>query len=251
MEGITMSGRSGLLGRLAGLLRGGLASFVREREQRSPGAVYERAIAQRLVQYGELKDAVAGILYTRNKLEGEIVGRREELAHLAAMVKRALQRADDEDALAAIERRQALLAEVERAEQELVALRDEAEEAKGSLVRFREEIRALERERGRALALLASARARRRVHAVLEGLAVDADLRALESVREHVARTTLEPELAAEGELQIRLRRLRDEARSETARRELAELKSERAARLGASAGGAPAAGAEGARSEA
>lgn len=239
-----MSRESGLLARLAGLVRGGLAAFVREREQRSPGAVYERAIAQRLAQYGELKDAVAGILYTRNKLEGEVVGRHEELAHLAETVQRALQRGDDEGALAAIERRQALLGEVERAGQELAALRGEAEEAKGSLVRFREEIRALERERGRALALLASARARRRVHAVLEGLSVDADLRALESVREHVARTALEPELAGEGELQTRLRRLRDEARSETARRELAELKSELAARrLGSRAGAsAPAA---------
>jgi phage shock protein A len=238
-----MSRESGLLARLAGLLRGALAGFVREREQRSPGAVYERAIAERLARYGELKDAVAGILYTRNKLAGEIVGRREELAHLAEWVQRALQRGDDGDALAAIERRQDLLAEVERAEQELAALRGEAEQAKDGLVRFREEIRALERERARALALLASARARRRVHTVLDGLALDADLRALEAVREHVARAALEPELAAEGELQSRLRRLRDEARSETARRELAELKSERAARLGASAGSsAPAA---------
>jgi phage shock protein A len=229
-----MSRGSGLLARLAGLLRGAFAAFVREREQASPGAVYERAIAQRLTQYGELKDAVAGILYTRNKLAGEISARREELTHLAETVRRALHRGNDEDALAAIERRQTLLAEVEHAERELAALRDEAEQAKASLVAFREEIRALERERGRALALLASARARRRVHAVLEGLSVDADLRALETVREHVARAALEPELAAEGELQTRLRRLRDEARSETARRELVELKSELATQLGA-----------------
>ena len=62
----------------------------------------------------------------------------------------------------------------------------------------------------------------------LDGLSVDADMRALESVREHVARLStegsLERELGDPG-LRTRLRAIRDEAREEAARRELAEIK--------------------------
>ena len=60
------------LARLFALIRGGFASFVREREERSPKAVYEQAILERQRHYAELKRAVAGILYMRNKLDGEI-----------------------------------------------------------------------------------------------------------------------------------------------------------------------------------
>jgi phage shock protein A len=97
-----------------------------------------------------------------------------------------------------------------------------------NLVRFREEIRGLMREKSRMLATLANAQARRRIQEALDGLSVDADMRALESVREHVARLStegnLERELGDPG-LRTRLRAIRDEAREEAARRELAELK--------------------------
>jgi len=97
-----------------------------------------------------------------------------------------------------------------------------------NLVRFREEIRGLVREKSRMLATLANAQARRRIQEALEGLSVDADMRALESVREHVARLStegsLERELGDPG-LRTRLRAIHDEAREEAARSELAEIK--------------------------
>jgi phage shock protein A len=97
-------------------------------------------------------------------------------------------------------------------------------------VRFREEIRALVREKSRMLATLANAQARRRIQEALEGLSVDAEMRALEGVREHIGRMategTLEREIGAEDEgLRQRLRAIRDDARHESARRELEELK--------------------------
>ena len=61
-----------MLKRFRSLLRGFFGRWVREREQQSPQVVYEQAIAERVRQYRELKEAVAGILFMRNKLEEEI-----------------------------------------------------------------------------------------------------------------------------------------------------------------------------------
>jgi phage shock protein A len=227
--------RPGLIARFFGLLRGGFAGWLRHREEQSPGAVYENAIGERVEQYRELKEAVAGILYMRNKLGAEIDDRRVELARTLEDLRRAVSRDDDELGIALVTRKQSLVDELEHAERELESLRLEAEEAKTNLVRFREEIRALEREKGRTLASLANARARRRIQETLSGLSVDADMRALEVVREKVARMTgeavLDRELGAAHDIDGRLRALREESRRESAVQELAELKRRVAAR--------------------
>ena len=221
--------RPGLLTRFHGLLRGLFAGWLRDREERSPRAVYENAIQQRVAQYRELKDAVAGILYMRTRLESEIRDGREELARCLEDLRRAVRRGEDDLALTLIERKNAQMAEIEHAERELEGLRGEADDAKANLVRFREEIRELEREKGRMLATLANARARRRIQETMAGLSVDADVRALEGVREHVARVAsegqLEHELGSALDPAGRLRALRDEARVESTRRELDEWK--------------------------
>lgn len=221
--------RPGLLARLFALLRGGASRWLRGREEESPHAVYENAIQQRLEQYQELKDAVAGILYTRNKLEGELGEHRRELARTQEDLQRAVRGGDDDAGLALIQHKHRLEGEVERGEREAEGLRQEADQAKASLVRFRDEIRSLERERGRAVVALAGARARERLNSALEGLSVDADVRALENVRERVGRVgaegALERELAEEGGLADRVREIRREADAEAARRELDAMK--------------------------
>lgn len=226
-----MSQRPGLVARFVGLLRGLATGWMREREERNPRAVYEHAIGERVRQYRELKEAVAGILYLRNKLEGELAARRRELARTEDDLRRAVRRGDDDTGLALVRHKQLVQEDLARAEAEWRGLRGEAEEAKANLLRFRDEIRALEREKGRTLASLANARARRRVQEALEGLSVDADMRALEGVREHVARLATQGELDrelgdAEG-LPRRLREIRLEAREEAARAELDALKHE------------------------
>jgi phage shock protein A len=195
------------LARLRNLVTGLLSAWVRDRENQSPQAVYEQAIAQR-IQQGE---------------------RRADLARLHDDLKRAVRKSDDELALQLVQHKQRLVEDLERAEGELGTLRSEAETAKDNLLRFREEIRGLEREKGRAVAMLAGAQARRRVRAAIDGLSVDADVRALESVREHVSRLAseahLDRELAQAGEMPARLREIREEARQEAARQELEEIK--------------------------
>ena len=134
-----------------------------------------------------------------------------------------------------IEHKQALFEDLERAEKELGAVRLQAEEAKSNLVRFREEIRSLVREKGRMLATLANAKARRRLQSAIEGLSVEAEMDALEGVREQIQRMSAESELDREiGGTDVRgqLRGFRDQARREAARSELDQLKNEMASRI-------------------
>ena len=224
--------KPGMFRRMRSLFRGLFGSWVRGHEQERPEVVYEQAIAERVRQYRELKDAVAGILYMRNKLESEIAERRAEIARLHDDVRRAVRRGEEESSLALISHKQALFEDLERAEHELEQVRTQAEEAKTNLVRFREEIRSLVREKGRMLATLANARARRRLQSAIEGLSVDAEMDALENVREHISRVVMESEvnkeLGEEGDaFRMKLRGFRDEARRESARAELESLKQE------------------------
>jgi phage shock protein A len=217
-----------LAGRLRNLIHGILAVWIRDSERQNPRAVYEEAIHQRTRQYRELKEAVAGILYMRNKLEAEIVERRAEIARVHDDLRRAVRRGQDEVSVSMIARKQLLLEDLERAERELEGVRSEAEEAKSNLVRFRQEIRELVQEKSRMLATLANAQARRRISEAIEGLSIDADMKALEGVRDHIARITTEGALEREigdATVRTRIRAIRDEVRDEAARRELRELK--------------------------
>jgi len=231
MNTMTIERPRGLVARCAHLVRTTFGGWLRRSERRNPAAVYEQAIEDRTHQYRDLKEAVAGILYMRNKLQGEIHERRVEIARLHDDAKGAIRRGQDDLSLTLIENKQRLLEDLERAERELESLRREADDAKNNLVRFREEIRSLSREKGRMLATLANANARRRLTEALDGLSVDADMRALESVREHIARVATEGELDRElgarddDGMRRRLRAIREDARHEAARSELEEIK--------------------------
>ena len=232
MNTMTVERPRGILARFSHLVRTTLGSWLRHGERRNPAAVYEQAIEDRTQQYRDLKEAVAGILYMRNKLEAEIGERRLEISRIDDDVRRAVRLGRNEElSIALIENKQRLAEDLERAERELDDVRREAEEAKTNLVRFREEIRNLSHEKGRMLATLASATARRRLTEALEGLSVDADMRALDGVREQIARIAtegqLDRELAGQQDdgMRRRLRAIRDDARHDAARRELEELK--------------------------
>ncbi len=232
-----MSGtkRASVFSRLRNLIRGCFSVWVRDRELESPEAVYEQAIRGRLQQYRELKNAVAGILYMRSKLDSEIAERRVEIARLHDDTRRALARSDEEACLTLISHKQVLFEDLDRAEKELGAVRTQADEAKANLVRFREEIRSLVREKGRMLATLANAKARRRLQSAMEGLSVEAEMDALEGVREQIECMSAEGELDSElggSDLRGQLRGFRDQARREAARSELAQLKREMTAKV-------------------
>jgi phage shock protein A len=221
------SEQRGFIARLRDLVNGIFSVWIRDREAQSPDAVYERVIGERVRQYAELKRAVAGILYMRNKIEGEIRDRRAELARLHTDIARAVGKGDDEVAVVLITQKDSLLQDLERSEKELDEVSAECEGAKANLVKFRAEIRNLEREKVRMLAALANARARKRIQEAFEGLSTEVEMRALESVRGEIERMKAESRIDVDVDsgLEKRVRAIRDEAKLEAARRELEELK--------------------------
>jgi phage shock protein A len=217
-----------LFGRVVNLVRGLFGRWIGEREHRNPGAVYEAAIQERVAQYATLRQAAAGIIYMRQKLEREMTVRAAELARVRRQLDVAVERDDDAAALALIARRDGLAADVERTKAELGELTGEAETAKRNLVAFRGEIDRLRDERARTLARLANARARLRLHETLSGLSPEADIQALEEVRDHVNRLSAEADLVRDGgdpALEKRLGSIRDAEADRAARAQLDELK--------------------------
>ena len=210
------------------LLRGVLAQWLGRREHRNPGAVYEAAIEERLNQYAKLREAAAGVLYMRSKLGKELQLKSAELARVGKQLDIAVDHDDDAVALALIGRRDTLSADVERLTGELTELTTEAAAAKKNLVAFQNEIVRLRDEKVRMLARLANARARLRLQETLNGLSPDADIRALDAVRDYINRLMTETQLSrdlGDADLEKRLGSIREAEASAAARAQRDELK--------------------------
>jgi phage shock protein A len=217
-----------LFARVQNLLRGVMAQWLGRREQRNPGAVYEAAIHERMEQYVKLRAAAAGVLYMRSKLSKELQLKSDELTRVRNQLEIAVDRDDDEAALALIGRRDGLSADVERLSSELTDLTTEAETAKKNLTAFQNEIVRLRDEKVRMLGRLANAKARLRLQETLNGVSPDADIRALEAVRDHINRLVSEVQVAREGndpDLERRLGSIREAESNAAARAQLDELK--------------------------
>jgi phage shock protein A len=217
-----------IISRLSNLIRGSLGRWIRGRERRNPEAVYEAAIEERSAQYAKLRAAAAGVLYLRSKLTKELEQAAKELARVRSQLEIAVDRDDDAVSLALIGRRDTLGTEVERLTAELAELTEEAETAKKNLVTFQHDIARLREEKIRMLARLANAKARMRFQETLNGLAPDADIRALESVREHISRLVTETKInrdLGDSELEQRLGLIRDAEADAARRAQLEEMK--------------------------
>lgn len=225
----------GAFSRIRNLFDGVLGQWLTRREHRNPGAVYEAAIQARVRQYGKLRDAAAGVIYMRGKLTDDLGHRRAELAAIGRELESAVDREDDSLALALIARRNHLQSEVERLAREVEEVSNEAETAKRNLVAFQEDIARLREEKVRMIAKWANARARQRFQRTLDGLSPDADIRALDEVREHIRRLTgelrVERELGAAG-VDEKLDEVRRAQAAAAVRAELDELKQSRRRRL-------------------
>jgi len=200
------------LARLRNLVSGLLGQWIGRREHKNPGAIYEAAIHERLDQYGKLRSAAAGVLYMRTKLAKELELKSAELGRVARQLELAVEADDDEAALVLIGRRDGLSAEVERVTAELHELETEAETAKRNLSTFHAEIARLRDEKVRMLARLANAKARLKLQETLTGLSPDADIRALDAVRDHINRIVEEAKVTrdlGDSELERRLGKIR------------------------------------------
>lgn len=221
-----------VLARLRNLVRGLMGGWVRGRELRHPGAVYEAAIQQRIEQYRKLRQAAAGVLYMRGKVTGELEQRSTALTQLHAELAAAVDRDDDGVALMLIERKAELDADIERLTRELQEITAEAEVAKKNLLTFRNDIAQLRDEKTRMLARWANARARRQFQETMNGLtSSEADISALAEVREHINRLVSEVQLSREfgdADLEQRLNAIREAEAESSARTQLREMKRSR-----------------------
>lgn len=216
------------IARVYNLARGLLAQWVQRREGQNPAAVYESAIRERLNRYRTLREAAAGVLYVRGKLSSQLEAQAAELERLARQLEVAVDRDDDAAALALIGRRDAAAVEVERLTKELAELDAEAEAAKANLIAFQAEIDHLRDEKTRMMARLANAKLRLQLRETLNGLSPEADIQALDALREHINRLVNEAQVSrdlGDGELEQRLSRIREAEAAASARAQLDELK--------------------------
>jgi phage shock protein A len=217
--------------RVYNLTKGLFTQWVLGRERRNPAAVYESAIQERLNRYRTLREAAAGVLYVRGKLASQLEAQSAELGRLRRQIEVAVDRDDDGAALALIARRDAAASEVERLSRDLADLDAEAEAAKNNLIGFQSEIARLRDEKTRMLARMANAKLRLQLRETLNGLSPEADIQALEAVREHINRLVNEAQVGRElgdSELEQRLSRIREAEAAASARAQLDELKKTR-----------------------
>lgn len=231
----------GFFDRLANVWRGFLSLWVSDIETRNPEAVYEAAIDERVRKHRDLKKAVSGIVYLRNKLSTELESKERELKEVMTQLPIAIEDGEDEVALVLIQKKDELTAAIEHLSAELKKVSDQAEEAKSGLLAFQGEIEKLKREKEQMVAAKANAEARIQIQETLDGLSTDADVKALDNVREHISKLQAEADIGSEiqgGSLDAKLAKIKDKAANSSARSQLAEMKRQMESRRTAAAEG-------------
>ena len=232
----------GFFDRLANVRRGILSLWVSDIESRNPEAVYEAAIDERVRKHRDLKRAVSGIVYLRNKLTTELEAKERELKEVMSQLPVAIEDGEDEVALVLIQKKDELTSSIETLSAELKGTSDQAEEAKSGLLTFQAGIEELKREKERMLAKKANAEARIRIQETLDGLSTEADVKALENVREHISKLQAEADIGSElqgDSLDSKLKKIREKAASGSARSQLDEMKRQMQSRKAVVAEGA------------
>lgn len=230
-----------LIDRLANLWQGFVSLWISDVEKRHPEIAYQNAIDSMIEKYGKLKSATAAIMRRREEITARLGSERNELAAIAADLNAALSTGQDELGIVLIQKKNALEASIKTLDQDLEQARSDADEAKTSLLQVKSEIQKLKDEKDRMLAQMLSAQARLKIQDQLEGLSVDAEVRALDNVRVHIKNTVAEAKMGSElrdSDLDVKLAKLRQSSGSITARQELEEMKRARAGQAAAAATG-------------
>ena len=216
------------VGRLSNLWSGFVSLWITDVEKRHPEIAYQNAIDSMIGKYGQLKSATAAIMRRREEISARLENERNELAAISADLNAALATSQDELGIVLIQKKNALEASIKVLEQEMEQARTDAQEAKDSLIQIKAEIQKLKDEKDRMLAQMHSAQARLKIQNQLDGLSVDAEVRALDNVREHIRNTVAEAKMGSElrdSDLDVKLARLRQSSGAITARQQLEEMK--------------------------
>jgi phage shock protein A len=223
----------GLFGRLANLWRGFLSIWISDVEKAHPEIAYENAINSMVEKYSRLKTATAAIIRRREDIDERFKRNTSELAQTEAELAVAVDTGQDDLAVVLIQKKNQLAADLAELKADLDSAQKDADSAKTSLISVQGEIRKLKGERDSMLAKMQSAQARLKVQEQIDGLSVDAEVKALDNVREHIRTTIAEANLGrelSESSLDSRLAALRNQAGDVQAKQQLAEIKAKRAA---------------------
>jgi len=216
------------ISRLANLWSGFVSLWITDVEKRHPEIAYQNAIDSMIDKYGKLKSATASIMRRREDVSARLNSEQQELAAINADLNAALATGQDELGIVLIQKKNALEASIKTLEQDMEQARTDADEAKSSLIQVKNEIQKLKDEKDRMLAQMLSAEARMKIQNQLEGLSVDAEVRALDNVREHIKTTVAEAKMGSElrdSDLDVKLAKLRQSSGAVTARQQLEEMK--------------------------
>ena len=226
----------GFFSRLINLISGLFGNFVSSVEEQNPEAVYESAIQQRKQQYQELKKASSQIIYLRDKTQKELDEKKSELEQVALELDYAVEHNEDAAAMELISLQEELAARVDTLTIEMQGISTQAEQAMASMQEFQGEIKKLQREKSQMLAEKASAEAQIAINEQLSGLSIEADMQALDNVRESIHRKKAEAKMNAElneNSADSQLKRIRAKVGAGRNAAKLAELKRRKAAASG------------------
>jgi phage shock protein A len=227
----------GLISRIGNLWRGFLSLWISDIEKEHPEIAYENAINSMVVKYTRLRTATAAIIRRREDIDVRQKADADSLAQVEAQLNVAVETNQDDLAVMLIQKKNELIKELADLRVELETAQKDADSAKSSLLTVQGEIKKLKAERDSMLAKLQSAQARIKIQGQLDGLSVDADVQALDNVREHIKTTIAEANLGremSESSLDSRLAALQTQAGDVQARQQLAEMKAKRAAQAAA-----------------
>jgi phage shock protein A len=220
--------------RLSNLWKGFVSLWISDLEKEHPEIAYENAINSMIEKYSQLKRATAAIIRRREEISERLATQGKELAQILADLNTAIETNQDDLGVVLVQKKNALEKEVAELKADLDGASKDADSAKSSLIGVQAEIKKLRAEKDNMLAKMASAQARIRISEQLDGLSVDAEVRALDNVREHIKNTIAQANLNTElksADLDQRLTSLRQQSGEVTAKQQLAELKAAAAAR--------------------
>jgi phage shock protein A len=226
----------GVFSRLGNLWKGFLSLWISDIEKDHPEIAYENAINSMITKYAKLKSATAAIIRRREELDERYKKATAEMAQTEAELNTAVETNQDDLAVVLIQKKNQLAAEVTELKTDMESARSDADSAKSSLLGVQSEIRKLKAERDTMLAKMQSAQARLKIQESLDGLSVDDEVRALDTVRTHIKNTIAEANLSKElsdSSLDARLSNLRNQVGDVQAKQELAALKARKAAQQG------------------
>lgn len=219
--------------RIGNLWKGFLSIWISDVEKEHPEIAYENAINSMVEKYTKLKTATAAIIRRREDIDERLKKATRELAQTEAELNAAVETGQDDLAVILIQKKNQLEADIAEMKADADTASKDAESAKSSLLQVQGEIKKLKAERDTMLARMQSAQARLKIQEQLDGLSVDAEVKALENVRDHIKTTVAAANLGkelSETSLDGRLAALKTQAGDVQAKQQLAEMKAKKAA---------------------